>query len=225
MTDGVSKGLFGLGLIAAILASATFSTLASMQFAVGPQGPKGDKGDQGLQGLQGVQGSQGLQGIQGIQGPQGIQGEQGPMGNVTLSLDLREEELLFSQVGIDAAGGFLKLIPGDQRWRMSCIFIGLNTDATVGNRTLWQEVTKSGVSYAKNATHMTPADASDMFMWLSDSPSSLDREEWTNADTVYCNTFIDWVLNGLEGDYVYAWVSNAKANDTFDIYIFGERSP
>lgn len=119
----------------------------------------------------------------------------------------------------------MKLVPSDQYWRISCIFIILNTVATVGNRTLWQEETKSGVSYAKTATHMTPAAASDMFMWLSDSPSNLDKEEWTNADTVYCNTLIDWVLNGSNSDYVYTWISNAKAGDAFDIYIFGEVLP
>jgi len=67
---GISKTLFVVGLIIAILASTLISTVVSMQWAL-IQGPKGDKGDQGDTGPQGEQGPQGLQGEQGPQGPPG----------------------------------------------------------------------------------------------------------------------------------------------------------
>lgn len=89
----VRRSTFIVGLVIAILASSSISTIASMQLAVGPKGEKGDKGDKGIQGVQGIQSSKGEQGIQGIQGPiglegpqgeQGTQGEQGPPGVFTI---------------------------------------------------------------------------------------------------------------------------------------------
>ena len=77
---GISNRTFIAGLIIAILASSTLSTVIATQWVIGPQGPKGDKGDTGPQGLQGPQGEQGLQGLQGEQGPQGETGPQGLQG-------------------------------------------------------------------------------------------------------------------------------------------------
>jgi hypothetical protein len=51
---GVSRRIFIAGLIVAILASSSLSTIIATQWAVGPQGPKGDKGDTGPQGPPGV---------------------------------------------------------------------------------------------------------------------------------------------------------------------------
>ena len=67
---GISKTMFIIGLIVAILASSLISVMASMQWAL-IKGPKGDKGDKGDTGATGSQGPQGLQGIQGPQGPAG----------------------------------------------------------------------------------------------------------------------------------------------------------
>lgn len=67
----VSRTAFIAGLIIAILASSSISTIASMQLAVGPKGEKGDTGDKGIQGEQGIQGSIGPEGEQGPEGPPG----------------------------------------------------------------------------------------------------------------------------------------------------------
>ena len=87
---GISKTIFVVGLIVAILASVLLSVAVSMLF--GLQGPKGDKGDKGDTGATGVQGSTGPQGpigatgatgatgAQGATGPQGAQGSQGIQG-------------------------------------------------------------------------------------------------------------------------------------------------
>jgi len=81
---GVTKTVFIVGLIAAILAASLLATGISMQIGLqGPQGEKGDKGDTGATGPQGPQGSQGPAGPQGATGPagpQGAQGAQGPQG-------------------------------------------------------------------------------------------------------------------------------------------------
>jgi hypothetical protein len=61
---GISKTMFIIGLIIAILASSLISVMAAMQWAL-VKGPKGDTG---------ATGSQGPQGLQGIQGPQGPAG-------------------------------------------------------------------------------------------------------------------------------------------------------
>lgn len=67
---GISKTMFIVGLIIAILAASLISVMAAMQWAL-IKGPKGDKGDKGDTGATGSQGPQGLQGIQGLQGPAG----------------------------------------------------------------------------------------------------------------------------------------------------------
>ena len=77
---GVSKTMFIIGIIIAILSSTVVSTVVTIQWARGPKGEKGDPGPQGIQGLQGPQGEQGPIGPQGEQGPQGIQGPIGPPG-------------------------------------------------------------------------------------------------------------------------------------------------
>jgi hypothetical protein len=56
---GISRTTFLVGVIIAILASTTISTMVSMQFAKGPKGDKGDKGDPGIQGPIGPQGPPG----------------------------------------------------------------------------------------------------------------------------------------------------------------------
>lgn len=79
---GISRTVFIVGLVIAILVSSLISVVAvtQMPFIKGPKGDKGDKGDTGAIGPQGAQGSQGPQGPQGPQGLQGIQGPQGPQG-------------------------------------------------------------------------------------------------------------------------------------------------
>ena len=79
----VSRRTFLIGLILAVLASSTLSTVISTQWARGPrgeQGPGGSQGEKGDPGLQGVQGLQGVHGEQGSIGPQGEEGPQGPAG-------------------------------------------------------------------------------------------------------------------------------------------------
>ena len=58
---GISKTMFIIGLIVAILASSLISVMTSMQWALikGPKGDKGDKGDTGATGPAGPQGEQG----------------------------------------------------------------------------------------------------------------------------------------------------------------------
>jgi hypothetical protein len=70
----VSRTMFIAGLIMAILASSSISTIASMQLAVGPQGEKGDQGETGTRGVQGIQGDIGPQGKEGPIGPEGPEG-------------------------------------------------------------------------------------------------------------------------------------------------------
>ena len=86
MTDvksvGISKTMFIVGIVTALLASSLISVVAvtQMPFIKGPKGDKGDKGDTGATGATGPQGIQGSQGATGSQGPQGLQGIQGPQG-------------------------------------------------------------------------------------------------------------------------------------------------
>lgn len=58
----------------------TFTNLAFVDFAVGPQGEEGPQGEQGERGPQGLQGAQGPQGIVGPQGAIGLTGAQGATG-------------------------------------------------------------------------------------------------------------------------------------------------
>ena len=81
---GISKTMFIVGLIIAVLVSTGISTVITTQYARGPKGETGPQGEQGPQGVQGPQGLQGSQGLQGIQGLRGIQGEQGLPGVVTI---------------------------------------------------------------------------------------------------------------------------------------------
>ena len=75
--------MFIAGIVIAILASNTISTIIASQFAVGPQGPvgsQGPQGDNGIQGVQGPTGALGSEGSQGIQGPPGTTGATGTTG-------------------------------------------------------------------------------------------------------------------------------------------------
>ena len=73
---GISKMIFIVGLIIAIVASSLISVLATTQLAL-IKGPKGDKGDTGATGSQGSAGATGPQGLQGIQGEKGEPGLNG----------------------------------------------------------------------------------------------------------------------------------------------------
>jgi hypothetical protein len=83
----ITRTMFVVGLIIAILASSLISSAVTMQWARGPKGDKGDKGDagdagpQGLQGLTGAKGDTGDAGPQGLQGPQGVVGPKGDKGD------------------------------------------------------------------------------------------------------------------------------------------------
>jgi hypothetical protein len=76
---GISKRIFIVGLIGAIIASSLIATVVTTQF-VKSVGLKGDKGDTGSQGPKGDTGSQGPKGDTGSQGPIGDTGPQGPQG-------------------------------------------------------------------------------------------------------------------------------------------------
>ena len=73
----VSKTVFLVGLIIAILVSSGVSAVVSTQWA---KGAKGDTGDTGPQGMQGVQGIAGVTGATGATGPQGAKGDTGNTG-------------------------------------------------------------------------------------------------------------------------------------------------
>lgn len=60
MSVGISRGIFVVGLIAAVIGSVVLSAAVTMQWAKGPQGDKGDIGETGPQGIQGPQGQPGL---------------------------------------------------------------------------------------------------------------------------------------------------------------------
>lgn len=95
---GISRRMFIVGLVVAILVSSFISVMAAMQLA---KGPKGDRGDMGATGLQGAQGSQGIQGATGSQGPQGLQGPMGPPGNyenITIYLNVTSLVELYDNV-------------------------------------------------------------------------------------------------------------------------------
>lgn len=70
----VSRRTFLIGLVIAILAASSISTVISSQLAVGPQGPKGDTGPRGSIGPQGDEGEKGETGDIGPQGPEGPPG-------------------------------------------------------------------------------------------------------------------------------------------------------
>jgi len=79
---GISRTVFIIGLIAAILASSLISAIMVTQFSPskGPKGDKGEKGDTGDTGATGATGATGPQGAQGLQGTTGATGTTGPTG-------------------------------------------------------------------------------------------------------------------------------------------------
>ena len=83
----ISKTMFIVGILVAILISTTVSVVASSLLAVrlsglqGPQGPIGETGPQGPQGDTGPQGPEGATGATGAIGPQGPQGPKGDTGS------------------------------------------------------------------------------------------------------------------------------------------------
>jgi hypothetical protein len=82
----VSKRIFLLGIVSAILISSIISACVSTQLIVSPQGATGADGPQGSPGPTGAAGSTGPQGPQGPKGdtgdvgPQGLTGTTGPQG-------------------------------------------------------------------------------------------------------------------------------------------------
>ena len=93
---GLTKEMFVLGLIIAILVSGLVSAGISMQISgtqgpkgekgdTGPQGPKGDTGATGATGATGPAGATGATGAMGATGAQGTQGAQGPPGITTVN--------------------------------------------------------------------------------------------------------------------------------------------
>jgi hypothetical protein len=80
MAGEISKGMFVIGLIIAIVASSGLSMALSSQLSFGPKGDKGDAGATGSTGATGPAGPMGATGATGPQGPQGLQGIQGPQG-------------------------------------------------------------------------------------------------------------------------------------------------
>jgi len=77
---GISKTMFVVGIIAAILASSLISAVIVTQLPT-TNGLKGDKGDKGDSGATGATGPQGLQGVQGPTGVTGATGPEGPKGD------------------------------------------------------------------------------------------------------------------------------------------------
>ncbi len=86
---GLTKEIFLIGLIVAIILSIAISAGISSQFAlvqqgvkgdVGAQGPQGSEGPQGPTGAQGPAGSTGAQGATGLTGATGATGPAGPQG-------------------------------------------------------------------------------------------------------------------------------------------------
>ncbi|MGE5574514.1 MAG: hypothetical protein ACM3UL_00110, partial [Ignavibacteria bacterium] len=88
---GLTKTIFAVGLIAAILVASLLSFgITTTQLAVGTQAIKGDTGAQGPKGdlgEPGAAGHNGATGATGATGPQGQQGPQGPKGLSTPEFD------------------------------------------------------------------------------------------------------------------------------------------
>ena len=113
---GVSRKAFIVGLIIAIAASSSLSTVITTQWArgpEGPQGPEGDKGDTGLQGIQGLQGQQGLQGPPGLPGVFAVSWGIDPisttetvnyadMANMSVTLTINETSTVLILVSVEA---------------------------------------------------------------------------------------------------------------------------
>src|SRR5512135_3211804 len=77
---GLTKSIFVVGLIVAVLFTVLISVGASSQFSLSVQGLKGDKGDTGPQGLTGATGATGATGPQGSKGDTGATGTIGATG-------------------------------------------------------------------------------------------------------------------------------------------------
>jgi predicted secreted protein len=71
---GISKTMFVVGLLVAILASSLIASAVSMQYAKGPKGDTGATGATGATGPQGSKGDTGATGATGATGPQGPPG-------------------------------------------------------------------------------------------------------------------------------------------------------
>ena len=79
----LTKRIFVIGLIVAIVVASMISLGVSMQLSLGPKGLKGDKGDTGSQGSTGVAGETGKMGptgLKGVTGAIGATGAAGPAG-------------------------------------------------------------------------------------------------------------------------------------------------
>ena len=94
---GISKTVFIVGLIAAILASSLISAVIVTQLPT-IMGPKGDKGDKGDTGDTGATGATGATGSQGPQGLQGIMGPPGNYENITIYQNLTSLVELYENV-------------------------------------------------------------------------------------------------------------------------------
>ncbi len=127
---GISKTMFAVGLVVAILASSLISVVAMTQLSgsLGLKGAKGDKGDSGVTGATGatgVTGAAGIQalGIQGIQGPRGLSKPDydsgwisiAPGQTVTLVHALNTTNVLVYMVGMDAD---MNLLQSDYGWNL-----------------------------------------------------------------------------------------------------------
>ena len=69
---GISKTMFVLGMIVAIIASSLIASSVSILYAKGPKGDKGDTGDTGATGATGATGPKGDTGPTGLQGSRGF---------------------------------------------------------------------------------------------------------------------------------------------------------
>lgn len=127
---GISKTMFLVGIVIAILVSNAISVLVvtqtdlakgpkgdagpqgstGSQGSTGPQGPQGNTGPQGATGPQGSTGPQGPQGSTGPQGPQGDTGPQGPQGDTGPSGE-DAREVVFAQWNVS-----WRTLTGDLEW-------------------------------------------------------------------------------------------------------------
>jgi hypothetical protein len=82
---GLTKSIFAVGLIVAVLFAVVISAGVSSQFSLNPQSLKGDKGDTGVQGLTGATGATGATGPQGPKGDAGATGATGAAGPTGLA--------------------------------------------------------------------------------------------------------------------------------------------
>jgi hypothetical protein len=102
---GISKSVFIVGLVAAILASSLISVAAVTQLPMA-KGPKGEKGDTGATGVQGPTGATGRQGPRGFGTPDYDSGWTNIQAGQTLTFthSLGTTDVYVYLVGKDAAG-------------------------------------------------------------------------------------------------------------------------